>query len=66
MYIPDNYDLYRKHEAEQMAEIERFPLCSYCGATILDDYLYDFDGEIMCETCLKTHYRKWTVDYCER
>ena len=37
MYVPDNYDQYRQHEAEQEAELSKFPVCYECGEHILDD-----------------------------
>lgn len=61
----DNYSLYRKYEAEQVAEIERLPICSECHEHIIDDWTYDFDDYLICEKCLEKNHRKWTVDYVE-
>ena len=54
----DNYDLYEIHEAQQEEMIKRLPVCEICGEPIMDDYLYDLNGEIWCEECLKNEFRK--------
>ena len=54
----DNYDLYEIHEAQQEGMIKRLPVCEICGEPIMDDYLYDLNGEIWCEECLKNEFRK--------
>lgn len=64
-YIPDNYDAYKRHEAEQEAARELLPECSYCGDKIEDEFLTDFDGTLLCDDCLSKHYRKRTANYIE-
>lgn len=65
MYVPDNYDQYRQHEARQEAELAKFPVCYECGERILDDWAYEYNDELICERCLHQNHRKWTVDCCE-
>lgn len=63
MRVPDNYDAYRQHEAEHEAWLKRQPVCEECNEPIQDDVLYDIDGTIYCEACMKEAFRKWTEDY---
>ena len=62
-YIPDNYDLWARHDAEQEAQLERLPECSECGHKIQDEYAYCINGEWIHEKCMKENYRKEVSDY---
>jgi formylmethanofuran dehydrogenase subunit E len=64
-YIPDYNDLYSAYEDEQERKINKLPKCSCCGEPIIDDYLYNLDGEILCEECLKENYRRPVEEYME-
>lgn len=59
----DNYGLFELHEAEQEAWIEKRPLCVCCLNPIQDDYLYDIDGKLYCEDCMRDEFRKCTDNY---
>lgn len=59
----DNYDLWKQHEAEKEEALAKLPKCSECGEHIQDDYYYDINGYIICESCLNDNYRKSTEDY---
>lgn len=63
MYVPDNYDAYNRHEAEQEAWLEKRPICECCGEPIQDDYLYDVDGVIYCEDCMRESFRQSSENY---
>lgn len=52
-------------DADEQKALKKLPKCEYCGETIMDDHLYDFNGDIMCETCLKEHFRKPVENYME-
>lgn len=58
MYIPDNYDQFEIHNAEQERRLDKLPRCSECDEPIQDDYLYEINGEYICESCMKDNYRK--------
>lgn len=62
-YVPDSYDMFEIHDAQQESWLERRPKCDNCGEHIQDDYLYDFDGFIICEKCLKDDYRQDADNY---
>ena len=49
MRVPDNYDMWLAHEAEQEKALAERPCCEYCGKPIQDDYYYEINGDIICE-----------------
>lgn len=63
MNIPDNYDRWKQHDAEQQAELEKLPLCSICDEHIQDDHFYEINGECICERCLTENFRKDIDEY---
>lgn len=63
--IPDNYDYYKKHAEEQDKLLQKCPVCTYCGQHIQDEYLYEINGELICEECVKDNFRKNVEDYIE-
>jgi late competence protein required for DNA uptake (superfamily II DNA/RNA helicase) len=63
MSVPDNYDAFRQHQAEQDAWLERRPKCCNCGERIQDDFLFDIGGDLYCENCIKKEFRQSTEDY---
>ena len=62
-YLPDNYDLFAQHDAEQERWLEQRPICSCCGEHIQDDRLYDINGELYCCECTEEEFSKSTDDY---
>lgn len=63
MYVPENYDWYRTKEAEEEKWLQNRPRCENCGEHIQDEYLYDVDGAVLCEECMKDLFRQSTEDY---
>lgn len=56
---PDkDYDAYCR---EQDRAMEQLPICCECGERIEDEYCYEINDEIICETCME-QYRKYTMD----
>lgn len=54
-----------KDDTRKEAELEKMPVCTYCGQHIQDDYLYEINDELICEECLKDNFRKNVEDYIE-
>lgn len=50
--IPDNYDLFRRHEDAQEAKLMRRPTCICCKDHIQDDFAYDFGYGPVCDDCV--------------
>lgn len=55
---------FRLHDREQEEALKKLPVCEKCRKRIRDDDLYDIEGEILCDGCLKTKYRRSVEDYC--
>lgn len=62
MSIPDNYDLWEQHQAEQDRAEGNLPECSECGEKIQDDFCFEIDGEPICDDCMSRNHRK-SVEY---
>lgn len=62
-YTDDPVKDFDRYDAEQTTKFKQYPLCSYCCAPIFDDYLYEFNDELICEDCLNEHFRKNVEDY---
>ncbi len=58
MSIPDNYDMWLTHEAEQEKLLERLPVCRCCGERIQNKYYFYIEGNILCEDCMNDKYRR--------
>jgi len=59
----DNYGLWEQHNAKAEAWLEKQPICVCCGYHIQDDFLFDINGDLFCEECMKDNFRKCTDDY---
>lgn len=62
MYIPDNYDLWKQHDAEQQAQLDKLPECSECGKKIQDEYCFEVNDEYICDFCMNHNHRKAVED----
>ncbi len=54
-----------RYDAEQTAKMDKLPRCSYCLEHIQDDYLYEINDEVVCESCLNDNFRKSVEYYVE-
>ena len=54
---------YDRYAEEQDKLLQKMPVCSYCDNHIQDTYLYEIEGEIICEECIKDNFRKNVEDY---
>ena len=64
MSLPDNYDLFVQHDAEQEKRLAELPECCECGERIQDEYCFEINDEYICEECLNDNHRKHTEDCC--
>ena len=60
-YIPDNYDAFCQHEAEQQAKLDKLPKCCECKEPIQTEDCYAFNDELYCLDCMEEH-RVWVED----
>lgn len=63
MAIPDNYSQLERHEAEMERELERMPVCCYCGEPIQEDDLWDINSELYHQDCAEAEFKRNTEDY---
>lgn len=64
-FVPDNLDAFDRYDARQEALLDRLPKCAECNEPIQDDDLYDLDGALYCEDCMKKLFKKRTENYME-
>lgn len=57
-YVPDNYDRYRQHEAEQHRKEQRRLKCAWCGEPIYADRAYRIERQWVCPDCIEDT-REW-------
>ena len=67
MYIrtDDPVKDYDRYAEEQDKQLQKMPVCTYCGHHIQDEYLYEINDELICEECIKDNFRKNVEDYIE-
>ena len=65
MNVPDNYDKWEQHDAEQQRQLQKLPVCDYCHEPVMDDFLYCINDEIICMDCMNDHFRKDIEGYIE-
>ena len=61
-YIPDNYDAFCQHEAEQQAKLDKLPKCCECGEPIQTEECFEFNDELYCPDCVEEH-KRWVDDF---
>ena len=54
---------FAKREREMQEWENSLPRCDSCGEMI-EDYVFDIDGEILCIECMIAKYRREAEDYC--
>lgn len=52
-----------RHAAEQDRQLERLPVCDYCGEPIMDEYFFLISDEPICKGCLIENFRVHTRDH---
>ena len=60
--VPDNYDMWAAHDAEQERELAKLPVCCECGEHIQSETCFEINDEIICEECLERNHKKYTDD----
>ena len=65
MNVPDNYDRWEQHDAEQQAELNKLPKCERCEEPIQDYYCFEIDNALYCDKCMKDLYRVKTDEFID-
>ena len=58
MNVPDNYDQWLSHEADQERRLAELPRCDICDEPIQDDHYYLINGDNVCPDCLENQFRR--------
>ena len=61
--MEDNYSLWERHDREAERWLSKRPVCYECDNHIQDDWLFEFDGELICGDCLMLNHQKLTENY---
>lgn len=56
---------FHRYDAERETELAKLPKCDKCKKRIQDEYLYEIEGQLLCEGCMKDLYRHDTEEYME-
>lgn len=56
---------FANYDAEQQRELDRLPVCEYCGHPIQDEELWVINDCLVCDSCAEYHHKKRTEDYME-
>ena len=62
-YSDDPVADFERYDAKQQEALKQLPTCTNCGEPIQDDYLFDVDGELFCEECMKVNFKKSVENY---
>lgn len=61
-YIPDAYEQWERHDAEQERELQKLPRCSECDEPIQNEHCYEINGELICPDCMNDNHLKLVCD----
>lgn len=56
--MKDNLERWERHDREQEEWLQKRPVCVECGEHIQEEHLYEIDGDLVCEDCLKDYMKK--------
>lgn len=56
-YLPDAYDVWEAHDAQQEQALSERPVCADCDEHIQEEEAYYINGEWICESCMDSYKR---------
>ena len=51
--MPDNYSMWKHHEAQKEWELEKRPICYECKEHIQDNHGFMIHGMLFCPSCVE-------------
>ena len=63
--LPDNYDLFVRHEAEQEKKLAELPVCEICGEPIQQEKAVYYNDQWICEECEAEFWESIREDFLE-
>ena len=64
-YSDDPVADFNRYDSYLEKKLSNMPKCGSCGEHIQDDYLYDVDGNVYCEECFTSEFRRPVELYIE-
>ena len=64
-YSDDPIADFERHDAKQQAELDKLPRCCECDEPIQEEFCYEINGELICDSCMNDNHRKVVEDYVE-
>lgn len=65
MYTDDPARDFAQWDMEQTMAEALLPVCDCCGEAIRDDFYWEIDGDMLCEKCMNSRYRKFTDNFID-
>ena len=56
-YLPDSYDVWAYHDAQQEKALAERPVCADCDQHIQEEFAFYRHGEWLCESCVDSYKR---------
>ena len=66
MSLPDNYDLFVAHDAEQERKLEQLQICDCCGEPIQQEKAVYYNDQWCCEECESDFWSNIREDFLEK
>ena len=65
VYSDDPITDFYRFDAEQEAKLDKLPRCSECDQPIQDEFCFEINGELICDSCMHDNHRKCVDDFME-
>lgn len=65
MQIPDNYDRWASHDAEQERQLQKLPICDKCKNPIQQEKAVYYNDQWICEECESDFWNDIREDFLE-
>ena len=56
---------FHRHDREQEAWLKKLPICDLCGEHIQSEQLFDIEGDLYCEDCGESLFKRNAENYIE-
>ena len=56
---------FHRHDWEQEAWLKKLPVCCICHEPIQSEELFDIEGDLYCEDCGDSLFKRYTENYIE-
>jgi formylmethanofuran dehydrogenase subunit E len=54
--------MWEAHEAKLEKALSERIHCDYCGHAIQEDFYYEINGDMICDSCLERHFYRVITD----